>query len=36
MTEKAPLPPCPACGRKGLHNPMHPHAAGWKDYSRLE
>ena len=32
---RKPFPPCPACGRKGLHYADHPHAAGWKDYSRL-
>jgi hypothetical protein len=25
---------CPACGRKGLGYAAHPHAYGWKDYSR--
>ena len=25
---------CPACGRKGLGYAPHPHAYGWKDYSR--
>ena len=24
--------PCPICKRKGLHNPAHPHAYGWKDH----
>ena len=27
---------CPKCKRKGLHFPMHAHAFGRKDYSRLE
>lgn len=27
--------PCPACGRKGLHTPDHPHATGHKDVGRL-
>lgn len=28
--------PCPKCKRKGLHYANHPHAFGWKDYSRVE
>lgn len=27
---------CPACGRKGLHHPMHPDWYGAKDVTRLE
>lgn len=27
--------PCPKCGRKGLRYADHPHAFGWKDYSRM-
>lgn len=27
--------PCPKCGRKGLHFPMHPHASGYKDYDHV-
>ena len=27
---------CPKCGRKGLHYAMHPHAFGYKDYSKVE
>lgn len=27
---------CPKCKRKGLHFANHPHAFGWKDYSRIE
>ena len=27
---------CPKCGRRGLHYAMHPHAFGYKDYSRVE
>lgn len=26
--------PCPKCGRKGVGYANHPHAFGWKDYSR--
>lgn len=28
------FPPCPKCGKKGLHYASHPHAQGWKDYER--
>lgn len=28
--------PCPKCGCKGLHTPMHPHAFGYKDVGKLE
>jgi hypothetical protein len=28
--------PCPKCGRKGLHWPMHPHALGYKDHTAVE
>ena len=28
------FPPCPACQRKGLRYADHPHAFGWRDYSR--
>lgn len=28
--------PCPECGRKGLHFRDHPHALGYKDYSRVQ
>lgn len=28
--------PCPKCNRKGLHYANHPHAQGWKDYSKAE
>lgn len=27
--------PCPKCGKKGLHYGNHPHAYGFKDYSRI-
>jgi hypothetical protein len=26
---------CPKCNRKGLHYANHPHAFGYKDYSRM-
>jgi predicted RNA-binding Zn-ribbon protein involved in translation (DUF1610 family) len=26
---------CPKCGKKGLHYPNHPHAFGYKDYSKI-
>lgn len=26
---------CPNCNKKGLHYANHPHAAGYKDYSRV-
>lgn len=26
---------CPDCGKCGLHYPGHPHAFGYKDYSRV-
>ena len=32
---KNPWPPCPACGRKGLHYADDPDAVGWKDTNRL-
>jgi len=25
---------CPACGKKGVGYAPHPHAYGWKDYSK--
>lgn len=28
--------PCPKCGRKGLHHPMHAHAYGFKEYTKAE
>jgi len=28
--------PCPACGRKGLHHPGHPHAYGYRDGTRVQ
>ena len=28
--------PCPKCGRKGVGYASHPHAYGWKDYSKAE
>jgi len=28
--------PCPTCGKKGLSFADHPHALGWKDYSRAK
>lgn len=27
--------PCPGCGKKGLSFAAHPHAFGYKDYSRV-
>jgi len=28
--------PCPVCTRKGLKYPDHPHAQGYKEYSRVK
>lgn len=28
--------PCPECGKKGLHYVDHPHALGFKDFSKVE
>lgn len=33
---KQKFPPCPKCGKKGLHYASHAHAQGWKDYDKAE